>query len=254
MTNSPPWRIILLDEVDSTNRLMTECYSSISLERLVVVADHQSAGRGRRDRSFADIPRTSLMCSVLVCLPTSETLGLLPLAVGNSVMASTLALGAHGACLKWPNDLEANGVKLGGILVDGVFTDHGYQGALGLGVNLTAAPHLEDERPLGCLADLIGSAAAADFFALREAFLEAFLSDLDQQLGCLREGRAEAVLGTYRGWCATINQRVRIHYRDHETVGVAKDVDELGRLIVMTADEEKIVGVGEVVHLGTLGV
>jgi BirA family biotin operon repressor/biotin-[acetyl-CoA-carboxylase] ligase len=169
-------------------------------------------------------------------------------------MASTLALGAHGACLKWPNDLEANGVKLGGILVDGVFTDHGYQGALGLGVNLTAAPHLEDERPLGCLADLIGSASAADFFALREAFLEAFLSDLDQQLGYLREGRAEAVLGTYRGWCATINQRVRIHYHDHETVGVAKDVDELGRLIVMTADEEKIVGVGEVVHLGTLGV
>jgi len=194
------------------------------------------------------------MCSVLVCLPASETLGLLPLAVGNSVMASTLALGAHEARLKWPNDLEANGVKLGGILVDGVFTDHGYQGVLGLGVNLTVAPRLEDERPLGCLADLIGPAAATDFFALREAFLEAFLSDLDQQLGCLREGRTEVVLDTYRGWCSTINQRVRIHYRDHETVGVAKDVDELGRLIVMSADTETVVGVGEVVHLGMLGV
>ncbi|MEX6429100.1 MAG: biotin--[acetyl-CoA-carboxylase] ligase [Ferrimicrobium sp.] len=253
MANSTPWRIILLDEIDSTNRVMTELLSSISLERLVLVADHQVDGRGRRDRSFNDIPKTALMCSILVRLSTQDAINLLPLAVGNAAVAAARSLGARDVSLKWPNDIEVHGTKLGGILVDGVFDRRGYLGVVGLGLNLIAAPQLPNSRRVGRLVDFVGPLVDRDFFALRDAYLALYLSELDSQLAFLVGGGGDIVLRSYRQLCSTIHQRVRIQYPGHEMLGFATGVDEDGRLVVSTPAGELALYVGDVEHLGVLG-
>jgi BirA family biotin operon repressor/biotin-[acetyl-CoA-carboxylase] ligase len=250
MDSTTPWRIILLDETDSTNRIMIDRFAPVSLDRLVIVADHQVAGRGRRGRGFYDVPRSLLACSVLVRLPKHAAINLLPLAVGNAAVLATRALGASGIELKWPNDLMIAGAKLGGILVEGSFKHTTFQGVLGLGINLTATPTLTDARVLSRLVDVIDDRASEGFFSLRDALLTNYLRELDSQIRQLLCGRTELLLASYRGLCSTLGCRVRIQRPEGEVVGLAEDVDQEGCLVVDTAGGRVAVHVGDVEHLG----
>lgn len=252
MDSTTPWRIILLDETDSTNRTTLERYAGISRERLVVVADHQIAGRGRRGRVFYDLPRSSLICSALIRLPKQAGISLLPLAVANAVIMATKTLGATDVVLKWPNDIIVAGRKLGGILVDGRFDGDSFQGVLGLGVNLTAIPKLDDGRALSRLIDSLDGNASVNFFVLRDAMLAAFLEALDDQIQRLLDGRTESVLASYREFCSTLGRKVRILSPEGEVTGSAEDVDQEGRLILNTDSGRVVMHVGDVEHLGTL--
>ena len=253
MDSTTPWRIILLDETESTNRTMIDRFARISLERLVVVADHQVAGRGRRGRSFYDIPRSGLACSVLVHLPRQATINLLPLAVGNAAVLAVRALGASGIVLKWPNDLMVGGGKLGGILVDGSFDGTTYQGVLGLGINLTATPTLVDGRTLSRLIDTLDGYTGEDFFLLRDTLLLNYLRELNDQILRLLEGRTESVLASYREFSSTLGRQVRILRPEGEVIGLAEDVDQEGCLVVKTVSGRIALHVGDVEHLGVVG-
>src|SRR5712664_2350158 len=93
----------------------------------IVVADHQTAGRGRLDRHWESPPGTALLVS-FVLAPTA----LLSLAAG---VAAAEACGG-GVRLKWPNDLLLGGAKVGGVLVESSST----KAVCGIGINLTWAP------------------------------------------------------------------------------------------------------------------
>ncbi len=250
MDTTTPWRIILLDETDSTNRIMIDRFAPVSLERLVVVADHQVAGRGRRGRGFHDLPRSILACSVLVRLPKHAAINLLPLAVGNAALLATRSLGASEIELKWPNDLMIAGAKLGGILVEGSVGNATFQGVLGLGINLTATPTLADARVLSRLIDVLDDKAWENFFSLRDALLANYLSELDGQIRELLRGRTELVLASYRELCSTLGRQVRILRPEGELIGLAEDIDQEGCLVVNTSDGRTVVHVGDVEHLG----
>lgn len=132
-----------LDECTSTNALLLERAAQGAPAGTVLVADRQSAGRGRRGRPWASSPEDSLTFSLLWRWSASPArLAGLSLAVGLALARGLESLGLAPVGLKWPNDLYVTGpdgaAKLGGILVELAADRRGIQVVIGIGINLRA--------------------------------------------------------------------------------------------------------------------
>ena len=160
----------------------------------IVIADHQTAGRGRHERRWDAPPGTSLLVSFV--LPPHP---LLSLAAG---VAAAEACG-QPVRLKWPNDLLLDGRKLGGILVEAMPE----KAICGVGINLTWAPE-----------------GAARLARPRDELFEALRDQLDQWTAAPED----QILGRWRALSATLGRRVRID----STEGLAEDIGPHGELIV----------------------
>jgi BirA family biotin operon repressor/biotin-[acetyl-CoA-carboxylase] ligase len=177
----------------------------------VVVAEHQTAGRGRAGRTWEAPPRTALLASFV--LPFSP---LASLAAGVAV-AETCGPDAR---LKWPNDVLLGGGKLAGILVEA----HGEVAIVGVGINLTWAP---------------------EGGALLGADRDELLPRLHQSLIRWLDALPEQVLEGWRARTATLGRRVRVVLPDQTYEGQAQDIDEHGALIV----DGTVVSAGSLIHL-----
>jgi BirA family biotin operon repressor/biotin-[acetyl-CoA-carboxylase] ligase len=125
-------RIAVWSRVSSTNDLAARAASSPANDGLVVLAEEQWAGRGRRGRSWSAPPRSSLLLSVLLYPP--ETLAATPwLTALGAVAAAEVVAEAAGvdARIKWPNDVRVDGKKVAGILVE-----RGPAAVVGIGINV----------------------------------------------------------------------------------------------------------------------
>jgi BirA family biotin operon repressor/biotin-[acetyl-CoA-carboxylase] ligase len=177
----------------------------------IVVADHQTAGRGRLDRRWEAPPGTALLVS-FVLRPNP----VLSLAAG---VAAAQACG-DGVRLKWPNDLLLAGSKVGGILVEVTPTT----AICGIGINLTWAPpgaaklNLDRDRLLDRLRDELDRWTAADL---------------------------EQVLTIWRALSDTLGRRVRVDVGERVIEGIAEDIGPAGELIV----DGTLVNFGSVTHL-----
>lgn len=201
-------RIVRLDSVPSTQ----EVARTLPVGS-VVVAEHQSAGRGRLDRRWEAPPGSALLASFV--LPRHA---LLSLAAG---VALAEACG-DGARLKWPNDLMLGGRKAGGVLVE-VFGD---RAVAGIGVNLTWAPP---------------GAAMVD----RDR--DELLDELRARLARWSVAEAPDVLARWRELSETLGRRVRVELPGRTFEGIAEDIDQSGALIV----DGEPVPAGDVIHLRT---
>lgn len=232
--------------VGSTNDLALAALDAGQPTGLVLTADRQTAGRGRRGRTWEDRPDgASLATSVTVPLPPRVP-GLLPLAVG---VAAVEALAGHDvvARLKWPNDvivLDADGGhdKLAGILVEAT----GAAAVVGVGWNVD----------LRCAAPVTGATGAADVAGHdvdRFALFADHLERLGAWLDLLDDGRSELLLAAYVERCATLGRAVRVDLADGELVGTARAVGPDGSLVVEAPDgTRRSVTAGDVVHLRTV--
>jgi BirA family biotin operon repressor/biotin-[acetyl-CoA-carboxylase] ligase len=140
----PALDLVLLDEVDSTNaRLLREAASGAAVRSgRVCTAEIQTAGRGRRGRTWYTVPGASIAFSMLWCFEQRlDFLAGLSLAAGVAVARVLHGLGAHEVRLKWPNDVLHHQLKLAGILVE---TQGGASGpsiaVIGIGMNLLLPP------------------------------------------------------------------------------------------------------------------
>ncbi|PKO94132.1 MAG: biotin--[acetyl-CoA-carboxylase] ligase [Betaproteobacteria bacterium HGW-Betaproteobacteria-10] len=130
-----------LAECDSTNSELMRRAERGAPSGTVIVADRQTAGRGRRGRSWLSAPESSLTFSLLWRFnrPLARLSGL-SLAVGVGLASGLEKLGAQGICLKWPNDVlvrdGASGAKLAGVLVELSSDRRGTQAVIGIGLNL----------------------------------------------------------------------------------------------------------------------
>jgi BirA family biotin operon repressor/biotin-[acetyl-CoA-carboxylase] ligase len=108
-----------LEEVDSTNQWLLDQHEHFSLNGCVVVAGHQTAGRGRQGRAWYDKPHASLLFSVLLRYPaTNVASGFMPHlpAIALAGVLANRVGGTHEILLKWPNDVLLNRRKLAGVL------------------------------------------------------------------------------------------------------------------------------------------
>ena len=209
--------------------------------RAVVLAEQQTAGRGRRGRAWSSPHRTSVSLSAAVrtAVPPSRR-PLVALLVGLAVRdAVVTALAADRVGLKWPNDVLVDDAKVAGILVDGA-ADHL---VVGVGVNVSAVP----EGVPGATSLQVAAEAPVD----RTDVVVALLSALADRLGAWEAAAGRVSLQDYRAVCRTVGRRVRVHLPgDRHLDGTAAAVDDDGRLVLRTADGEvHRLPAGDVVHV-----
>ena len=211
---------MLASTQDEARRLLAEGSASAGD---VILADRQTAGRGRFGRRWMS-PAGGLYATFI--------LEARPLPSIHAGLAVARAMGSLGLAvdLKWPNDVLVREEKLGGILVEAA----GHHILVGVGVNLTASP-------------LPGatSAQARGVAIDRDALLEA----IGQELAERRSARR--TIAAYRRACTTIGRIVRVESAGGGGMveGVAEDVDEEGRLRLRTENGVRVIASGECAHL-----
>ncbi|HEY1162981.1 MAG TPA: biotin--[acetyl-CoA-carboxylase] ligase [Candidatus Dormibacteraeota bacterium] len=199
-------RIIHLESVTSTQDVARNLPIGS-----IVIAEHQTAGRGRQEHRWEAPPGTALLVS-FVLAPNP----LLSLAVGVAAAEAC----DQGVRLKWPNDLLLGGRKVGGILVEASPA----KAVCGIGINLTWAPK-----------------GAASLNQPRDRVLERLRPAVERW----SSAPAEEVLARWRELSDTIGRKVRVELPDRTFEGVAQDVNERGELLV----DGETVSAASVIHL-----
>ncbi len=230
-----------LAEVASTNEWLAE--RADAPEGLVVYADYQSAGRGRRNRTWSAPVGSSLLCSVLLRAPASDAQWVVA-ALALSARAALADRAGLAVSLKWPNDLLVGDAKLAGVLAQA--STHGPVATVvaGLGVNLTAHPADVDATDVREASGVVVDpgdllSATLDHLAVRHA---ALVHD---------EGR-DNLRREYLAALATLGRRVRVERGPDVLEGVARDVDATGALVLDVDGARLTVSAGDVVHLRTV--
>lgn len=240
------WREVrVLATTPSTNGVVAEAARAGAPEGLVVVAESQTAGRGRLGREWVSPPRAGVTVSVLLRPAVRDTAewGWLPLLTGLAVVSALRArAGLPEASVKWPNDVLVGGDKVAGVLVEVAAPGAAVVG-LGLNVTTTAA-ELPADRPASSLA--LEGATTTD----RDTVLRAVLRELELTYERWHVD-PERLRADYRAACSTLGRAVRMTLSDGSSgAGVAEGVDDAGRLQVrdsgggLTAYSS-----GDVVHL-----
>lgn len=237
------WHIERIVETGSTNADVAQRARAGEAEGLVLVTDHQAAGRGRLDRVWTTPPGTALTFSVLLRpgVPV-ERWPWLPLLTGVSVVYAVRGVAGGDPSLKWPNDVLLDGRKLAGILLERVETPLGAAAVIGVGINTGMT---SDQLPV----DTATSLTVAGRPVEHDALLDRFLSELDKRVDAWSR-HPELVREQYVHHCDTIGREVDVHLPGGgHLLGRASGIDADGRLEVTTGEGTVPVGAGDVVHV-----
>jgi BirA family biotin operon repressor/biotin-[acetyl-CoA-carboxylase] ligase len=243
-----PWRQLdVVAETGSTNAdLIARAVGGADIDGSVLLAEYQSAGRGRHGRVWSAPPRAQIALSVGVAaasVPRSSW-GWLPLAAGVAVADALTAVAGVAPGLKWPNDVLVDGGKLAGILAE--VAAPAPVVVLGLGLNVTLTT---DEAPDPAATSLLmlGSSATD-----RNVLARKVLSELALRIDAWRSagGADAALVADYQHYSVTLGSRVRATLPGgRDVVGIAHVIDDTGRLCVDTGGETVAISAGDITHL-----
>lgn len=263
-----------LDETGSTNDDLMALGRQGEPEGIVLVAGHQTGGRGRHGRTWSAPPATGLLCSVLL-RPPAAVADLITATVAVALLDALESLGVTGVGIKWPNDLIVatpgadrdghGGVerKLAGILAEvdapvGSSSASGQRTAddterllvvVGSGVNVKTPAEL----PVEVADRFIALDALVSPVPSVDQVLERYLDALERVHSVLLADR-EALLERWRDHCVTIGRDVRVDLGVRDLRGRATGIDDQGRLVVRSEDgTESALAAGDVVHLAPGG-
>ena len=243
----------VLPSVESTNTAMVGAAEDGAPHASVLVAEEQTAGKGRLGRNWTAPARSGLFLSILLRpeVPFAAW-SWLPLLAGLAAREAVARASQLEIGLKWPNDLvvadgELADRKLGGILCETVPEQSAV--VVGIGLNVTLR---EQELPVPQAASLaLAGAGSADRDTLLRALLRSFGSWYGRWSEAGGDAEAAGLREAYTRACVTIGREVRAELPgDRIVTGRASGVDRAGALLVATADQREVtVGAGDVVHL-----
>ena len=240
-----PWRDLLQvhEKLDSTNTHAKELARQGAAAGTVIIAQTQSAGRGRLGRSFHSPTDTGLYFS-LILRPDCKPEQLMHLTCAAAVAACDAVERACGLRpgIKWINDLTLEGKKLGGILTELSFGGDGRvsSAVIGIGINVKKESFPRELQPIAC--------SLADFAPQPElsALAAELMLSLEEMSRCLLSDRAD-LMDRYRKDCITTGRQVRVIGADSIRTGLAEAIQDDGSLQVLFDDgQRKTVNSGEV--------
>jgi BirA family transcriptional regulator, biotin operon repressor / biotin---[acetyl-CoA-carboxylase] ligase len=230
-------QILWYPEVGSTNDIAAALADRDASEGLVVLADRQTAGRGRLGRSWASPAGAGIYASV-VLRPSLPVATLLTIAAGVAVaegIASATGLSPH---VKWPNDVHVSGRKLAGILAEGAV---GHV-VVGIGINVQSAAYPADVATHATSIEAELSRPVDRGLVLAECLIA-----LASRYRELQDGRGRSVVDAWRGRAAQmLGRRVKWESAEGQQIGLAENIDDDGALIVKVGAGTQKIRSGEV--------
>jgi BirA family transcriptional regulator, biotin operon repressor / biotin---[acetyl-CoA-carboxylase] ligase len=244
-----PWTAVqVAAQTGSTNADLLEWAARGLAEGAILVAEEQTAGRGRLGRPWVSPPSASLTFSVLLrpeAIPPAR-LGWLPLVAGIAAATAVRALTGLDARLKWPNDVLIGGRKLAGILAESL----GSAIVVGIGINVSVDP---EELPAGPGGLPATSLLAEGIPVERDVLLIEVLRSLGQWYKTLIQNpdtERTGLLAQYRKLSATVGHEVRVELPGGMTLsGLATDIDPNGHLLIEGDDGIQAIAAGDVIHV-----
>lgn len=234
---------IYADEVESTNSLLLDKKNNYNINGTVILAEKQTKGRGRKDRTWYSAPDSNLTFSVLLTKNKllSNNINFINLASSLSVAVSIENLYQLKTHLKWPNDVLINSNKTSGILIES-----SSQGAkverviIGIGINVNQNsfqgnfnyPPTSIRIELGRIVE-------------RERFLAEVLNNLETELERIKTEKNN-LLNDWRSRCNMIGERIAIKEDDKEIFGIFEDIDDEGFLLLKTKNKIEKIHFGDV--------
>ncbi|WP_313673895.1 biotin--[acetyl-CoA-carboxylase] ligase [Mycolicibacterium sp.] len=252
----PLRRLELVESTGSTNAdLLTRHAEGEDIRGVVLVAEHQSAGRGRHGRSWSTPALSQIAFSLGIDAGGLQPAawGWLPLLTGVAVVDAVRATTGVAAGLKWPNDIQVGERKLGGILAELAAPVI----VVGLGLNVTlTAPEIEEAAPNSNATSLL---MLGSTMLDRSALLGSILAELTARIDRWKVasggagGPDPSLIADYRSRSLTLGSRVRATLPgDREIIGTATDISELGQLRIDTGTDTVAVSAGDITHLRAL--
>jgi BirA family transcriptional regulator, biotin operon repressor / biotin---[acetyl-CoA-carboxylase] ligase len=241
----------ILAETPSTNAVLADRARAGAPEGLVIATEHQTAGRGRLDRTWQTPLHSALTFSVLLRPPAGQVPAQrwpwLPLLTGLAV-TSVLREEGYDAGVKWPNDVllrsgSGDEHKVCGILVERIETDRGPAAVVGIGLNTGLRA---DELPVPTATSLeLASGAPVDRTAVLLHLLHGLLGHYADWVA-----DPDTVRSAYEAASVTLGRTVRAELPGGGVlVGTATSIDATGRVVIASPHGEQAVGAGDVVHL-----
>ena len=251
----------VLDETPSTNSAASALAQEGAPDGTVVVADSQTAGRGRLGRPWFSPPGCNLYCSIILRRPCDAQalpawLAWIPLTAGMAAVRTIRRTSLLRPMLKWPNDLLLNDRKIGGVLCERV----GSRGSdpcvvVGIGINVNADLHSFPSELRAQVASL-ASEAAQRFD--RGMLLAILLGELEHVWNELAAGPDEALTREYTGLCSTLGRVVEVQLAEGSRLqGRAVSISADGSLQLVPDSPEPessgtspvLVRAGDVLHV-----
>ncbi|NIR47531.1 biotin--[acetyl-CoA-carboxylase] ligase [candidate division KSB1 bacterium] len=238
-------KIYAFQKIGSTNDYVKRLGRNGMNEGALVLAEHQTKGRGRFQRQWTSPPGKGVCLSILLRPDWStRKMGIVSLVAAVSVAEAIEAVAGLKVGLKWPNDIQINKKKMCGILIESeIVSEELAFLVLGIGINV-----YQKASEFGDLKDRATSLSMESGRAIeRLRLLVVLLEMLEKNYLRTRQEGSDFIVKEWLRRCSHLNQRIKITHDGREIVGIAKTVDEDGKLVVQTtSNETKIISFGEV--------
>lgn len=236
-------------EIGSTNDDAARLAREGAPEGTVIGSDHQTAGRGRRGRSWVDAPGEALMYTVILRPRVSPIeAGMLPLVIAVGLADALDEIGVPDVQIAWPNDIIAAGVKVGGILCElSADQERVIWAIAGMGINVGPVPEVSSTRWTP------GSLASIGPRPRRGDLLTAVLISIGRRYTAWVDHGPTAVVAAFAKRDHLAGAHVTVGTTAGEMTGVCRGIDDLGRLQVEHEGEIHAVASGEVTGVNRSG-
>ncbi len=230
--------ILHFETLDSTQTYLKNHFLTLD-DKTVVIADKQTAGRGRFDRKWVSQPG-GLYFSVLLKPAKIDFLANLTQLMALSICQAVEKYGIQPN-LKWPNDVQVNGKKLCGILSETI-AQNGHISCivLGVGVNIAQKDLSQVGQPATSLCELGIKANKQDFLQnVLELFFQSYSAVISEGFGVIRQA--------YRERFPFIGKQITVKNGTSSLMGVAHDLSPRGTLLLQTACDTQEILIGDVI-------
>jgi BirA family biotin operon repressor/biotin-[acetyl-CoA-carboxylase] ligase len=243
-------RLIVFNRITSTNDFLKRLARRGAEAGTLVLADQQTAGRGRLGRSWQSPPNVGLWLSFLVRpeLPL-ERIGALPLTIAVVVAESLSAICGEIFSVKWPNDILWRQRKICGILCEAQIApmeNSPQQNDIVAGIGINVNQQTKDFSPEWRTRAVSLAMLAERPFDRQKVFIE-LVQRLDKNLFENLRENIPFLLSRWRSFCPELGKRIRLHYLRETITGVFEDLGAAGELILRMPDgQRQIFSAGEV--------
>ena len=240
-------KIYTFDSIDSTNNCAKAVAGCGAEEGTVVIAEKQTAGRGRLGRLWHANPNENLTFSIVLRPKLSaEAVNLIPLYVAVGVARAVERVTKLSVDCKWPNDLLVKGKKFAGILIEGSFKQNAVESVIvGIGINVN-----QQNFPPDLQSKATSLRLETNKEVDRRALLSETLSSLEELYKTINSDEIQSIITLWLSRSTMINKPISVSQQGNVISGIVKGLSKEGALVLQSNGTEQKLFAGDVTIVG----